>query len=149
MPLTANAAFTERHTLRTVMVADPAAGSPAEFRVGLNEVVQIVGVIAHLSTSPFVSDRRMRVLPLDTLGANPTQGSVSSITQAAGLNWSYWFSCGIAPVDASLDATAVYAPLACGIQLQPDERLQITAYNLQLLDQMHGIYVRFYGWKED
>jgi hypothetical protein len=131
------------------MVADPAAGSPAEFRVNSNEVVQIVGVIAHLTTGPFVSDRRMRVLPLDTLGANPTQGSVSSIVQPDSLHWSYWFSCGISPVDATVDASAVYAPLACGIQLQPDEQLQITAYNLQILDQVHGIYVRFYGWKED
>jgi hypothetical protein len=148
MALDANAAFTDRHRLRTVHVADPGAGNPANYQVAANEVIQIVGVRLELTTSALPAERRVYMYILDPLGANPIEVSVSHLVQNNNLTWDYWFSCGIAPVDASHELN-VFDPLACGLQLFDQERFSITALSMVGGDVISDIYLRFYQWKED
>lgn len=149
MPLDANAAFTDRHKLRTVQVPDPGAGNAANYQIANNEVVQIVGVRLELTTSLTVGDRRVYMYILDALGANPVQASVSSVLQPESLAWDYWFSCGIAPVDATTHALNVFDPLACGLQLYELERLSITVFNMVGTDVISDVFLRLYQWKQD
>jgi hypothetical protein len=147
MALSANAFATDRHTLITVQIPDPAAGNPVQYRVPNNEVIQVVGVKLTLATEIAVVERRVRILLVDSLGASPIQASVSSFVQNASLTWDYWFSCGIVPVDDSDHEYQLYNPLACGLQLQEVEQLSIQATGIQPNDQISDIYIRFYGWK--
>ena len=147
MPLTANAAFTDRHRLRTIQIADPGAGNVAAYTVAAGEVIQIVSLRFKLATSPFAVDRRMNLRFLDVLGMWPTWLGVSSIVQAANLTWSYRFVCGIAPVDATVDSADVYAPLGCGAQAYDGERLDIACENMNVADVISDIYMRVFHWK--
>ena len=149
MPLDANAAFTERHDLQTYQLPDPGAGNALVYTVPDNEVLQFVGVRFRLGTPLVVADRRIEIVPLDGLGFWPCQASPSSVLQPVGATWTYWFSCGIAPVDATADCNAVYEPLACGLQLKPGQRLRISWSNMAVTDNLDNVYVRLYKWKQD
>ena len=149
MPLTANAAFTERHQLRTIEVTPPAAGNFLTYVIPDNSVFQVVGVRFRLTTSDVAGERWPSITILDNLGMWPIQASVTSWSQRASLAWVYWFSCGIAPVNATADDYAMYSPLACGLQLRSQERVWISWSNMDALDAIDQIYLRVYGWKED
>lgn len=149
MPLSANAAFTDRHRLRTIEIANPGAGNTAPYTVAAGEVIQIVALRFQLATAIAVVDRRINIRVMDSVGAWPTWAAVSSIVQPASQTWSYRFVCGIAPVDATGDSGDVYAPLGCGVQMYDGERLDIVCDNMNALDVISGIYMRVYHWKED
>lgn len=149
MSLTALAAFMERHTLQSVLVAGPAMGDPIIYTVPSNQVIQVVGLRFELTTGVVAADRRVAVFAYQDVATGLVQGSVASIIQTASLTWTYYFSCGIAPVDATHEAYTVFAPLACGIQLQAGEQLQIIPYNMDAGDQFSAMVIRLYGWKED
>ena len=150
MALTANAAFTERHMLVSLALADPALGDPIIYPVPANTVIQVVGVRLEFRAGPFVIDRRVCVFAYQNFVTGDIQASPAPIVQTAGLAWVYDFSCGIGPVDASGDATPVVsAPLACGLQLQAGEELHIVALGMQVLDAFANAVIRFYRWKED
>ena len=150
MPLTANAAFTERHTLETVVIANPAAGDPVVYIVPDNSVIQVVGLYFTFQTSVVVADRRIGVYVYQGAPAGIVQGSVASVVQADTLTYQYDYSCGVAPLDATADASPIVCvPLACGLQLQAGEQLHIYAFNMDAADTFYSINMRFYGWKED
>jgi len=149
MVLTANAAFTERHRLRTTQLADPPAGNDANYTVPVNEVIQVVSIRLALTSAAAAADRRIEVTHFDALGFWPMPAAVSPIVQRANLVWYYRFACGFAPLDATGDANDVYGPLCCGLQLYEQEQLRFHCNNLALADQISGIYIRYYHWKED
>ena len=150
MVLTANAAFTERHILESLIIPDPVAGAAVRYPVPANEVIQVVGLHFQFNTAVAVADRRVSVFAYQDAGTNVVQASPASIVQAANLIWLYDFSCGISPVDASGDAAPrVFAPLACGLQLQAGEELRIVAFAIAAADQFLDISMRCYRWKED
>ncbi len=150
MVLTANAAFTERHMLESVVIPAPAAGVQAIYTVPGNMVIQVVGLFFSLTTDANVSDRRMVIFAYQDAGTGFVQSSVSSIVQAASLAWDYHFSCGVAPVDATGDTVPfVCSPLACGVQLQAGERLYLYPMGVRAGDQLSACIMRFYEWKED
>lgn len=150
MPLTANAAFTERHMVESIAIPMPAAGAPIIYAVPDNQVIQVVGLYFALATSGVVADRRVVVHAYQDVGTGVVQGSVASVVQTATTTYDYDFSCGIAPVDASGDAPSlVVVPLACGLQLQAGEELHIYALRMDVADQFAAITMRSYRWKED
>jgi len=149
MVLTANAFATDRHNLIIQNLPDPAAANALLYPVPDNQVMQIVGIRLQLVTSAVVADRRVFVELVDDLGANPIQTSTACIVQAANLTYTYNFTCGVAPVDATADSLRVYAPLACGLQLFDADQLTISATNLAAGDQIQNVRLRYYEWKED
>lgn len=150
MPLTANAAFTERHLLESIIIANPAAASSVMYTVPDNNTIQVVGLRFLFTTDANVADRRVGVHCYQDVGTGFVQASIPPIVQTASLAYLYYVSCGVAPVDASGDVNPfVCFPLACGIQLQAGEQLHIVSASMQAADQLSGICMRYYGWKED
>ena len=150
MVLSANAAFTERHKVESVTIANPAAGDSILFTVPDNTVIQVVGVRFLFETDANAADRRIGVYAYQDVGTGIVQASFATITQAASLTYLYYFSCGVVPFDGSGDTNPFACfPLACGIQLQAGEQLRIIANEMQVADTFTSIAVRSYEWKED
>ncbi len=147
MPLTANAAFTERHKLITTGIVSPAAGLSLFHSLPAGQVWQIVAVTFGLTTSAVVADRRAYVAVRN--GGNINQCSTSSYVQPASQAYNYYFSCGIAPLDATADVDRIYAPLACGMQLYDQDQFVIIIDHIDPADAIRDILIRYYGWKED
>jgi len=150
MPLTANAAFTERHQLVSELIANPAAGDPIIYTVPGNTVIQVVGLYFGFNTSVAVADRRICVYVYQGAPAGIVQGSVASVVQPASVTYTYDFACGVAPLDATADTNPlVCVPLSCGLQLQAGEQLHVYAFDMAVADQLANITIRYFGWKED
>lgn len=134
----------DRHDVVNVEPGDPAAGNPLTWACPDNAVVQVVALRVHFTTSVTVADRLVECYILD--GGVTIPNTPAAISQPANKVWTYFFTMGIAPYDYTAETTEIYQPLGCCYQLETGSSLIVNANNIDGLDQIAAVKIRYFLW---
>lgn len=135
----------ERHDIVNVEPGNPAPGGLLTWNVPANAVVQVVSVSVSLTTDSTVIDRHVEIYVSD--GGVYIPNTPAAIVQPASKTWTYFFTIGIAPLDLSTVFSEVYQPFGCCYQIETGASLIVNANNIQGVDQIAAVKIRYFLWE--